>query len=246
MKITQNTLSIPPYITAGWESISSIHQDQKSKNLIINTISEDKISIPDLKEEEIKKIISYYESFLDSSNQQSVSENTQDLTSDFIDQIQQQLMSSICPLVQKISGESSPIIGGVGVIKVPLTHSASQKDLPSLPAESLDSIIKAMLKMRVNQLDLISGVDAVDGCRCVYCQASRRSQQISESIKVTSQDLKFKEEWDIKYISKNKAKVISTRNSNEAFSVDLKKLECSCKSSKCEHIKAAILLNPIK
>lgn len=229
MKITATTLSIPPYITANWDSISVIHMEEIEEEiiLVITLITEDRVEVPGLSIDQIEEIQRKFSEFMNANNKKEMASEHSN-----------QIVSVISDMFQQLFQEMRE--GPVSVIKIPVTHTPSQANLPQLSPETLNNIVKIIQSIGISESNLVNSEDCIDKCRCLYCQACSHVRDKLGKSDVKNDDISFDTEWNISQVSEFAFNVQSKEFPDEVFKVSLKPVQCSCGQKNCEHIKVVL------
>lgn len=233
MRITPIMISIPPYITAPWDSIAAVHAEKDREGLdvlVISLANDYRVYIPSLTQEEISSIASTYEKFIEGEFGKMSDNMPGNLVSN-ITEVFQQIFSSV-------KNQPTP----VGVMSIPVFHSPSQSSLPILDKESLRRIIKT-----ISAVSEAGGTTFLEGkpekdCNCIYCQACRYVQATREEKEVSKESFEFSSQWKVIPIGNETFKVMDSLDAGNEYVVSLQPtLKCSCGLNKCDHIKNVLL-----
>lgn len=228
MKINNQVLSIPPYISTSWKNINSILVDQNG-NLVILLHTNAKISIPNLDKSIINVIFDAHAKYLEKEE------------SDRRQKVNPGLSMGI-PL--KITGEGAD--SAFESLGSAMQHNPANANAPDLPPEVLDKIASISKIMGIDNPELLP--KAEPHCNCIHCQiakairgeskAAPQEDELSEE--VTEADLKFKT-WEISQTGQQLYSVTNPLNVNEKYTVFLgEPLCCTCGAKNCEHIRAVL------
>ncbi|MCH9620620.1 MAG: hypothetical protein S4CHLAM20_00200 [Chlamydiia bacterium] len=223
MKINEQILSIPPYISTSWDNVASLHINT-SGELEVNMHDGSKIKILNLSADVIEKIFDCHA--------KSIEESPEKL-------IQDSLGLNL--------GNSGMVLSGMENFTGMMQHDPNQSDAPNLPNEILDKI-KEMGKVIGIDAETFNIPEGEPHCNCPYCQISRaihgvdseeRLDEMSDE-EVSKEELTFRE-WDINQKNEKLYEVSNPFNQNEKYSVYLgDPIGCTCGKNNCEHILAVL------
>ena len=224
MKINEQILSLPPYLSTSWENVHSLHVQQKeNQNLLIIILNnENKVIIPDLKETVINMIFEMHAKVLEKKS--SIQKK----------RIETNLGLGI-PL--QMGGNLETLGGNI------MQHNQEQSHAPDLPSELLNKIINIAKVLGMEDPENMPQPEP--HCNCFHCQIARAligkiSMIEEDEEKVTEADLKFRE-WDIKQKDEQLYLVTNPLDQKEQYNVFLgKPLGCTCGQKNCEHIRAVL------
>lgn len=234
MKINQDVLSIPPYISTSWRNISALHLE--GSDLIVTLQNGVTISIPNQRPEVLEEIFTVHALHIEEQEVKSKETKKPDRRKSksekgFFD----------------FNFAIGPEIGGIGGINSIAEHNQEHANAPDLPAELLEKIaqITGALGLDPNQSDNMP--KAEPHCNCFYCQiarALRGEKRDEDSAKdddmVSDDDLKFKE-WEIEDKGENLYIVSNPLDKCEHYQVYLgTPIGCTCGKSSCEHVQAVL------
>jgi len=227
MKLTPSILSIPPYLSTTWESISSIYVkgSEDSPLLIVVLRSGFEVEIPYLERSSILKILEAHPQFGGLKGGKSGDKMEKD----------QKIFDFSTPLDEEWVGSASA--AGIEPIA---QHNPAQQDLPPFPPEILKKMAGIARIFGSESLRSLSKPEP--GCRCIYCQVVNAIQEEigAEEEEVSELDLKFRE-WEISQTSDKLYNVTNPIDANEYYSVYLgEPLGCTCGRQNCEHIRAVL------
>ncbi len=217
MKITPKLLSIPPYLSTSWSSISSIQLRSKNeRSLLVITLNDGaQVEIPSMSQSDIDEIFQAHANFHDTATDLPLLRNS---------------LSFTLPLKNSEEGAI------LDPLNATMQHNPEQADLPPIPPnvlEKIGTIIKSFGLENTPFLDL-----AVPNCNCIYCQLSRALHPQEEVIEEA--DLKFRD-WEVKQIEEKLYHVVNPIDKNEYYDVFLgDPIGCTCGSKTCEHICAVL------
>lgn len=214
MKITPKILSIPPYISASWSNISSIHL--RGAIIIISLNDGAQIEIPNMAQSDIDEIFQAHANF-------SETENT--LPKNLIDHS----LSFSLPI------KSDDMT--VDALGAQMQHNPEQSDLPAIPPHILEKIGSIVRAFGIEEGSILN--KAEPDCNCIYCQLSRNVQGEPEEI-VEDADLQFRD-WEVSQKNEKLYHVTNPLDKNEYYDVYLgDPIGCTCGCKNCEHIRAAL------
>lgn len=242
MKINENILSIPPYISTTWEHVCSLKVVDGT--FTITLIDDSQVQVPDLSDEEIKKSfeshvahVEKYESALAESKQQDSSYPSSPLNQG----------PGLLGSEQAIGFPIRFGSGGLEGLGASMQHNPAQKDMPDLPTEILKKV--AAVAKALGTDENLSLPSPEPHCNCLHCQIARAVQKgvtgedvlsPEEEEVVTEEDLSFRE-WDISQDDEKLYTVSNPLDSDEKYSVYLgSPIGCTCGHKNCEHIKAVL------
>ncbi len=247
MKINEKIISLPPFISTSWSSISSLQMNEEKTELEIEMKNGKQVTIPGLSSDIIEKIFDAHALYLEKAESQEKNEAPK------VEDIQGQLFDALGTAIGQL--KSNPLLSGFS-FKLPLDmsnldklggllqHNQEQADSPPIPSEILSKVIA--ITRSVSSEQSIEVPEAVENCNCPHCQISRAIQEgvdvneerISEEI--SEDDLRFKE-WDI-FDSGDKIYLVSNPfDKSEVYRVFLgEPLGCTCGAKNCEHIAAVL------
>jgi len=235
MKITQEILSLPPYISTAWKNIASLHLENQSQSdvLVVTLHNGARIEIPSLEAPLLEMIFATHVRYLEQEG--TSKEVTANSSSAFAN-------SSSVALENPFL-----LFGGVN----PLMHDASQSNTPLLPSEILEKIGELARSMDLQEQEELP--ESEENCNCIKCQIARavRSQmQTPEELKeespeeieeeVTEADLSFAS-WQVSKQQENLYLVTNPLEQTEQYHVHLANpIGCTCGKNDCEHIRAVL------
>lgn len=232
--INQKLLSIPPYISTTWESITSLHVEQNASEptLVVQLKSGLVVKIPSLNNDLLTKIFTTHSQYLDTSATESKTSNMQGNPFNF------DALSGFGAIPMKFGVN----LEGLGNA---MQHDPSQANSPDLPKEVIEKI-SAVAKIMDAETNLTAGLKAEPHCNCIHCQIARavhgETAKDPESIEeeVSDEDLRFKT-WDIDQTGDKLYTVTNPLDKKEQYNVYLgEPLGCTCGQKNCEHIKAVL------
>ncbi len=236
MKITNKILSIPPYLSTGWDNIESIQT--KGSLLVITLKNRESIEIPGLKAEEIQSIFSHHTAYFDEQQEKPASNS----------QNPRQTAMFYQALMNADQAMEFPVRFGFGSMENMgslLQHNPAQMNAPDLPKPILQKI--AAISKIVAPEDIQALPKPEPHCNCMHCQVVRAiTQGFSPHVEdtpeesVPEEELKFRQ-WDIVQNGDKLFTVINRLDDKEKYSVYLgQPIGCTCGKSGCEHIVAVL------
>jgi hypothetical protein len=228
MKINNQILSIPPYISTSWKNINSILVDQ-SGNLVILLHTNAKISIPNLEKSIINVIFDAHAKYLEKEE----NDKHQKINPSF---------SMGLPL-KIMGGEGSD--SSLESLGAAMQHNPANANAPDLPPDILNKIASISKIMGIDNPEITP--KAEPHCNCIHCQIAKairgesKEAQIEEiGEEVTEEDLKFKT-WEITQTGEQLYVLTNPLDINEKYTVFLgDPLGCTCGARNCEHIRAVL------
>ncbi|MGE3954885.1 MAG: hypothetical protein AB7F31_06860 [Parachlamydiales bacterium] len=228
MKVTKKLLSIPPYLSTGWENVGAIRVDGEVPLLVVQLIDGTNIQIPNLDRPTIQKIFLAHEQYL---------EGAQDHTAHPEPFMGDQVLG--LPLRFGIGGFEG--IGGPGGM---MQHDPTQAGAPDLPSELLQKVAGIAGVLGVSDTTTLPEAEA--DCNCFHCQIVRalrhqfKEEGSSGEEEVSDDDLVFRT-WDVSDRGDKLYIVTNPLDSNEQYSVFLgDPIGCTCGQKSCEHIQAVL------
>ncbi|MBN1914841.1 MAG: hypothetical protein JW769_03010 [Parachlamydiales bacterium] len=220
MKITDEILSLPPYISTSWKNIQSLSmpQDRQFSMLIITLSDGKRVEIPDLGKELIETIFDAHARFLEKNQSEA----------------------------EKIShsfklGIPFSLDGNSESFNTSLLHNPNQADTADLPKEILEKIISIGKIIGIDNMPGLS--EAIKDCNCIHCQIARAFKGSSDTTSeetVSDEDLKFTE-WNISQKEEKLYRVTNPLDEHEYYDVFLgNPIGCTCGKKDCEHIMAVL------
>jgi hypothetical protein len=218
MKISPKILSIPPYISTGWNNISTIHLRTNEGKPVLTIILQDgvQVEIPNMAQSDIDEIFQAHANFSEGENFPSP-----------------HLMNPSFSLGIPIKPDGITIESFASQMQ----HNPEQADLPPIPLHILDKIKTIIRSFGLEDAPLLEKADP--GCHCVYCQLSRSLEPQNEEV-VEEADLKFRD-WEVSQLKEKLYHVINPLDKNEYYDVFLgEPIGCTCGCKNCEHIRAVL------
>lgn len=224
MKITEQLLSIPPYISTSWENVSSLSVNS-SGALEISLYDGSKVEISNLSGEALEQIFEFHAKSLDKP--------------------QRDLMPSSFGLTFDDNGV---VLSGMENFTGMMQHDPNQSNAPNMPAEILAKITEMSKAIGIDE-DTFNIPESEPHCNCPYCQISRAIHGIEkeplhesqiEDEEVSKEELTFRE-WNIDQKNDKLYEVTNPFDSSEKYSVYLgDPIGCTCGRNNCEHILAVL------
>ena len=235
MKINQQIISLPPYISTTWSNIIGIFL-QESVHLEIQLKNGAIVRIPSLEKATIDLIFYYHLKAIEDAEKKEVPLL---LPKNPID-IEKMGFSFSLPFGSGPEGLMQ--LGGI------FQHNSDQANQPDLPLELLEKVTHFAQSLGIDTTQALFP-DAQPHCNCLYCQVGRAVlkqnkqepvQQSSVEEEVSDSDLKFKE-WDIAQSTEHLFEVRNPLDLHEHYQVYLgEPIGCTCGHNNCEHIKAVL------
>jgi hypothetical protein len=221
MKINSKVLSIPPFISIAWKSVTSIHMENLNHNpiLVILTTNGARIELPALDLVMIETIFAAHAQYAE----ELASKNTSQGRKNF-------------PQIH---------IGSFNLdsFNNPFQHNPEQIDAPNLPREIVDKILTLSDEMGIDNHNLFPTPE--ENCNCLHCQIARtfreeKDKEQTPEEAVTEEDLRFRL-WDISPASDTLYLVTNPLDAQENYHVCLgDPVGCTCGQKNCEHIRAVL------
>lgn len=228
MKINEKVLSIPPFISTGWQNIVSLH-DNDGK-LMITLKEGHSISISDLPEEVIKDVFKFHTLHLEEESN-----------------VTNMLSKRLPPFGPVSPGNVQfPILGFNDGLGNAMQHNPAQADAPDIPLpilQKIGAIAKIVAPETTSELP-----QPEPGCNCMHCQIARTinySVELEEmpSTKheevVLEKELSF-QQWEVRSETDKMYSVINKLDTTEHFHVYLDPIGCTCGNHGCEHVIAVL------
>lgn len=232
--INEKMLSIPPYISTAWESVSSLHMAPEAQGniLIVSLTTGTVIQVPNLSQDLLTKIFQTHTQVISRQSSQTNQKPMNDPSGMFN-------MENMINL-----GFPMRFGGGLEGLGAAMQHSPEQSNAPDLPKEVLEKI-SAVAKIMDNDQSLMQTLKPEPHCNCMHCQIARAitGETIEEELieeEVSDEDLKFKT-WNVSQSGENLYNVSNPLDEDEHYSVYLgEPIGCTCGQKNCEHIKAVL------
>jgi len=238
MLITPSLLSIPPYISAAWKNIASLHLDmQSSRTALVVTLTQGAvIYVPHLDPASIEAVFAAHAKYSGTEQENHLTKlplkkpNCSDAFA----------ASFSFPLETPLN---------MNVMGAVLQHNPEQANTPDLPAELIGKIISLSKTIGISDPDMIPLPEP--DCNCIHCQITKALQlgfeaqateqdPAREEEVVTEEDLRFRT-WDINQTDEKLFVVQNPLDDKEHYSVYLgEPIGCTCGQKSCEHIRAVL------
>jgi len=231
MKINQNIISIPPFISTSWKNVISLRSDQST--LFVELMNGSIIEVPNLGPASLQSIFEAHEKYMEQELQSKPPFENQEPPNE--------------PNFNLGNGFSLPlqlsIEGNMGSM---LQHSPEASHSPNLPPEVLDKISTLARVVGLEGMD--SFPKAEPHCNCMHCQLMRAIHQdeneesVIEALEeeVSDEDLTFRD-WEIRQTADKLYLVSNPIRVDEHFNVFLgDPIGCTCGEKNCEHIRAVL------
>lgn len=225
IKITDKTLSIPPYISTSWSRIAALHM--KGGILAITLVDGDTVHIPNLNSDAINQIFQHHALYLEKEQTQSSLDFSK--SKNPIEQEE--------PAIRLAFGTSLEGLGNM------MQHNPSQADSPDLPPEILQKI--GAISKIIGPTDEVLLPKAEPGCNCFHCQIARALNPVAhqpeaEEPEVHDEELQF-QQWTITQTGEKLFSVVNRLDEHEKYNVYLgQPVGCTCGKQGCEHILAVL------
>ncbi|NCF71651.1 MAG: hypothetical protein GWP59_08125 [Chlamydiales bacterium] len=252
MKVNDQIISIPPYISTTWDNIISV-QVIEDNTILITLLDGTKVKAPGLSDADIKHVFQSHIKYVESEEREEENESNLRFALEKEEELAQgdgaltaqELLSKLLMSSPKETLDIPIQLGGDAAqgLGLGIQHNPLQKNAPNLPDELL-SKVKSIAKIFAD--DKFSIPEIPDkNCNCFYCQIVRaiheeEEDELDENEPVKDEELKFKL-WDIVESGDSTFKVCNPLDAKEAYFVYLKKpMGCTCGKKDCEHIKAVL------
>lgn len=238
IKVNDQLICIPPYISARWNQISYIEsvttQDSDTPELKLHLVNGQIISIPHLDSSLIETIFREHQMYLETTCGKTLKEN--DKTFNFVNVLQQLTKDADIQILSS-SNLFSSLLSATPIDMI-LQHVPEHKDHPDAPSETLEKIA-SIIRMFPNGA-LSSQITPERHCNCLHCQVGRFLLEEEQGCEVSQEDLSFRE-WDVTQDGDYLYLVTNPLDPNEQFSVYLgTPIGCTCGQDNCEHIRAVL------
>ncbi|SPN73272.1 hypothetical protein C10C_0085 [Chlamydia serpentis] len=242
VKINNQLICIPPFISARWSQIAFIESqedDNKSQGTLkLHLIDGKVISIPNLDQSIIDMAFQEHLLYLETCQPSKDEFNRDDdkLGLGVLMNVLQQITkgNDIQVLPKNLI---SPLFSGANPIEAVLQHTPEHKDHPDAPADVLEKMADVVRLLSGNNTTLLPKPEP--HCNCMHCQIGRVIYE-EDHFTVSDKDLSFRT-WDIIQSGDKLYLVTNPLNPSEQFSVYLgSPIGCTCGESNCEHIKAVL------
>ncbi|MBQ8498460.1 hypothetical protein [Chlamydia sp.] len=239
VKINDQLICIPPYISARWSQVAFIESHdggtEGRATLKLHLVDGESVSIPDLDQAIINEVFQEHLLYLESTSPQKGKE--EEKIQSLLQSVQQ--VAKGCEIQffpQK--GIVSMLLGGVNSIDMLLQHSPEHKGYPDLPSDLLEKMAQMMSSLSVGTTSIIAKPEP--HCNCLHCQIGRVVSEEEEDNTVSEEDLTFRS-WDVTQNGERMYTVTDPLNPEEQFNVYLgNPIGCTCGQSCCEHVKAVL------
>ena len=225
MKINNQVLSIPPYISTAWENVASLHVESRSGKLLLmlSLINGQIIEVPGLHPGLIKAVFAAHANFVEVDHQKRSNPTVS----------AEQVFTFGFPLQPTSFETATPT----------LEHNPQLADTPDLPPSFLKKIAELSRKLGFKTSSFI---EPEPHCNCMHCQIAKAMQSglheetVNEEEIVTDEDLKFRT-WDILQAGDKLYTVSNPEDTQEKYNVYLgEPVGCTCGNPHCEHIRAVL------
>lgn len=226
MRVTKSFLSLPPFLSTGWEHVASLRLESEHLTgaplLVVNLRDGSRVEVPRLNDTVIEAVFAAHEAYLE-ERRPEVSE-----APPLFPLLSDQLITF--PLK---FGEEGGLAGG-------MAHAPEQAEMEDLPPELLEKV--ASVAHALGADELFRKEQPVAGCNCFFCQVSRASggEPVVEEEEVKDEELAFRS-WDIQESGDQLYTVTNPLDATEKYSVYLgTPVGCTCGEKSCEHIRAVL------
>ncbi|AAF39152.1 hypothetical protein C6H88_01480 [Chlamydia muridarum str. Nigg] len=238
VKINDQLICIPPYISAQWSQIAFIESydggTEGCATLKLHLVDGETVSIPNLDQNIINEAFQEHLLYLESLAPQKGRE--EDKIGSLLGAIQQVTKGCEVQIFPQ-KGLVSMLLGGSGPIDMLLQHSPEHKDHPDLPIDLLEKLAQMMRSLSIGSTSILAKPEP--HCNCLHCQIGRIAVE-EEDIEVSEEDLTFRS-WDISQYGEKMYTVTDPLNPEEQFNVYLgTPIGCTCGQPYCEHVKAVL------
>lgn len=239
VKVTDQLICIPPYISARWDQISYVESvnetNSESPILKLHLINGQIISIPNLDGSLVETIFREHQLYLETSFGKKALKEDNKLSS-FVN-VLQQLSKDVDIQILSSSNLFSSLLSANPLDTI-LQHIPEHKDHPDAPSEVLEKIV-SILRMFPNGA-LSAQIKPERHCNCLHCQVGKLILEEEQDNEVSQEDLSFRE-WDVTQDGEYLYIVTNPLNPEEQFSVYLgTPIGCTCGQTNCEHIRAVL------
>lgn len=234
MKINNQILSIPPYISTSWKNIASLHVESQDSTiyLVVTLLSGARIEIPQLEPIMIEAIFSAHARYLEQEEKAPAPKLLPGTPLSLPDS-SQQLASFALPLKD---------MQGLGNVS---QHNPEQADTPDLPKQVLEKVGEITKAMGIDDLNALPKPEP--HCNCVHCQIARAMRGDVENAPaeepeeiVSDEELKFRT-WDIAQTTDKLYVVTNPLDDKEHYNVFLgDPVGCTCGHHHCDHVRAVL------
>lgn len=238
--INDKIISIPPYISTSWGSVSALHM--RGADLVFTLKEGPEVVIPQLPTPIISDIFSAHAQYMQVDGQ--------------LNQMGRELRAA--PLIPKsLAALTDPSMANEQIFRIgigsleemgqAMQHNPDQKNMPPLPPELLGKI-SSIIKMIAPQ-DADISPKAEPHCNCMHCQIARavHSEESAhdapakeEEPQVLDEELAFSQ-FEIRPTGDNLYTVQDKLAPHQRFTVHLgDPVGCTCGKSGCEHLVAVL------
>lgn len=249
MKINEQILSIPPYISTSWHYVASIKM--KGRFISLTLTDGDAINIPNLSDENIDLIYKMHTQHIETTSFQDLASKKNNSEPE-----KKQLSILSKAFLEKESQNSFPFKFGFSAfdgMNAIAEHNPLEMDAPDLPPPLLEKLAQVANIIAPEDAALMAG--DVANCNCFHCQITRAiNQNLNQTIEehleaikdeieeeiVSEKDLTFNQ-WDVLPDGEQLFTVINKLDIQEQYKVFLgSPVGCNCGQPHCEHIIAAL------
>lgn len=216
MIISQQILSIPPYLSTSWKNIVSLHADPDHElfKLTVSLSNGMRIVVPGLDKAAIDAIFEAHARY----------------------------GSPHDPLPMPPGSFTFPLTGNGDLMNGAMQHNPAQSDSPEMPPEIIEKITSIAKVLGLSDESQIPKPEP--HCNCPFCQIARafhgKAEEEKIEFEIADADLKFRS-WDIKQTGDKLFLVTNPLDDKEHYSVFLgEPLGCTCGQKNCEHIRAVL------
>lgn len=239
--ITNQTLSIAPFISTHWNQIETMHV--RDNSLLITLSSGDTVEVPKMTPDIIEKIFTAHAFYLEKHRGETREPKTQAPQSKGMEEdLTRQLSELTHQMSQALSGDIWKNMTAL------LQHDSNQAHAEDLPPEALKKM--AMLAQMMGPEESAMLPDPEPHCNCHHCQILRalHGQQAhpeslasaEEEEPVLDQDLQFSQ-WEIAQLGDKLFHVTNRLDTTESYNVFLgDPVGCTCGNRGCEHVLAVL------
>lgn len=232
VKINKKMLSIPPYLSAAWHQIASLHFREDC--LVASLYDGNSVEIPGLTNEQVGLIFSYHADHLEYESLTASPHIEVDL--DDLKDVKSLMGSDHLSSLQL--GLTSPFNGSGSFIS---QHNPLMSDSPEIPQEVLEKIVKITHILNPNVDAVFSKIE--EECGCFHCQIGKAlGNKGNHNLEAAVEDheLQF-QQWIIEEIGQDLFQVQNKLDVDESYKVFLgEKVGCTCGKQGCEHLLAVL------
>ncbi len=240
MKINNQILSIPPYISTAWKNIASLHVENRypSFSLIVTLLSGARIEIPQLEPAMVEAIFAAHARYLEQEEKAAAPKSAPPRTPLNFPGGTGQLVSFALPF------KNAQIdLEGFGNM---VQHNPEQADAPDLPPDVLKKIAQISKTMGIDDPNTLPKPEP--HCNCMHCQIARAmgGEERASAPEAESEEIVLDEElnfrtWDVAQAGENLYLVTNPLDAKEQYNVYLgKPVGCTCGQPHCDHIRAVL------